>query len=102
MTDTNLPEGATLTSTTDLVNPPLPEGKVAFIIDGVVEDVLHVPDRLAAILLSNPTIVDVKAEFDKDPNVVLQKATYDAATGTFALKTQDEIASALQAEGLTR
>lgn len=43
--------------------PVLPPNKIAFIIDGEVLDVFHTDDRLAAILLSNPTIVNATAEY---------------------------------------
>jgi hypothetical protein len=33
--------------------------RIAFIIDGVVQDVLNTDDRLAAIFLSQPKVVDV-------------------------------------------
>lgn len=43
-----------------MTNPvEMPPVKLAFIIDGQVVDVLHTDDRLAAIMLSQPTIVDV-------------------------------------------
>lgn len=38
---------------------PLPPKKIALVIDGEVVDVLHTDDRLAAIFLSEPVIVDV-------------------------------------------
>jgi hypothetical protein len=37
----------------------IPQHMIAFIIDNVVEEVIGIDDRLAAVLLSNPTIVDV-------------------------------------------
>ena len=37
-------------------NPPV---KIAFIIDGKVVDVLHTDERLAAIFLSDPVVIDV-------------------------------------------
>jgi hypothetical protein len=37
---------------------PTPKA-VAFVLDGKAVDVLYTDDRMAAILLSNPTIVDV-------------------------------------------
>ena len=43
--------------------PVLPPNKIAFVLDGVVQDVLHTDDRLAAILLSNPTIVDATKQY---------------------------------------
>jgi len=45
----------------------LPPHKIAFVLDGVVQDVLHVDDRLAAILLSDPLLVDATQYYeDKD------------------------------------
>jgi hypothetical protein len=46
-------------------NPPI---KVAFVIDGEVVDVLHTDERLAAIFLSNPTVVDVTSIYNQSPN----------------------------------
>lgn len=39
--------------------PALPPVKIAFVIDGTVVDVLHTDDRLGAIFLSNPEVIDV-------------------------------------------
>ena len=49
---------------TEVFNPeqPLPPKKVAFVIDGVIQDILHTDERLAAIMLSEPLIVDVSDE----------------------------------------
>ena len=57
----------------------LPPVKIAFIIDGTVIDVLHTDERLAAIFLSEPTIVDVTDNI----NEAQIGATYDAATKKF-------------------
>ena len=45
-----------------------PPHKIAFIIDDVVADTIHVPHRLAAVLLSEPKIVRVPDELE--PNVI--------------------------------
>lgn len=45
--------------------PPTPPVKLAFIIDGTVLDVLHTDDRLAAIFLSQPLIIDVSDKYDE-------------------------------------
>jgi hypothetical protein len=37
----------------------IPQHMIAFIIDNKVEEVIGIDDRLAAVLLSSPTIVDV-------------------------------------------
>lgn len=39
--------------------------KVAFVIDGKIVDILHTDERLGAIFLSNPTIVDVSETFSQ-------------------------------------
>lgn len=41
------------------VNTSLPPVKIAFVIDDEVIDILHTDDRLAAIFLSNPEVLDV-------------------------------------------
>lgn len=43
---------------------PFPPVKLAFIIDGKVLDMLHTDDRLAAIFLSEPTIIDVTDKYE--------------------------------------
>ena len=50
----------------------LPPIKIAIILDGVIQDVLHTDERLAALFLSNPLIVDVSHLFQEDtaPNLV--------------------------------
>lgn len=64
------------------VTPDLPPVKVAFIIDNQVVEVLHTDDRLAAIFLSEPTIVDVTGADGK--SAVDLGDVYDPATGLFA------------------
>jgi len=64
--------------------PTLPPNKLAFVIDGGVVDVLHTDDRLAAIFLSQPTIVDVTAlyeEHEEGFNIVAWK--YNAESNEF-------------------
>lgn len=65
---------------------PLPPSKVAFVIDGALVDVLHTDERLAAIFLSNPTIVDVTDTYDPQNPIPLD-SIYDPATGTFTPPT---------------
>jgi hypothetical protein len=58
--------------------PVLPHNKIALVIDGVVQDVFHTDDRLAAILLSQPTIVDVTDKYEnQEPGFHLVQWTYD-------------------------
>lgn len=40
------------------MNHPLPPVKIAFVLDDKVVDIIHTDERMAAILLSNPTIVE--------------------------------------------
>ena len=65
-----------------MTTPNLPPVKIAFVIDGVVADVLHTDDRLASIFLSEPKIVDVTAWIDANPNTNLVNATYDGTEFT--------------------
>jgi len=64
--------------------PSLPPVKVAFVIDGNVVDILHTDDRLAAIFLSQPVMVDVSDLFTEGetPGVFIGD-TYDKKTKTF-------------------
>jgi hypothetical protein len=64
------------------VQQELPPKKIAFVIDGVVEDILHTDVRLAAIFLSEPVIVDVT---DSELEITIG-LNYDAETNTFGPK----------------
>ena len=59
---------------------PLPPIKLAFIIDGVVTDVLHTDERLAAIFLSEPLILDVT---DRVSDSIVPNAKYNSEDGSF-------------------
>jgi len=61
----------------------LPPVKIAFIIDGEVVDILHTDDRLAAIFLSEPKIVDVTDLIKEDPTSVLVGDLYSYKTDRF-------------------
>ena len=63
----------------------LPPVKIAFVLDGVVQDILHMDDRLAAIFLSEPTVVDVSDDFGMPP--VQVGDLYDPETVTFITPT---------------
>jgi hypothetical protein len=43
----------------------LPPVKIAFVIDGEVIEILHTDERLAAIFLSQPTIVDITERIEQ-------------------------------------
>lgn len=45
----------------------LPPNKIALVLDGVVQDVFHTDDRMAAILLSSPVILDVSSQYAGQP-----------------------------------
>jgi hypothetical protein len=66
----------------EVIQDNLPPIKVAFIIDNEVVEVLHTDERLAAIFLSNPKIMDVSNKFT-DENSVFINATYDQESNTF-------------------
>lgn len=63
----------------------LPPVKIAFIIDNEVVDILHTDDRLAAIFLSNPVILDVSNKMPLTDFNITVGSTYDEETDTFAL-----------------
>jgi|688.fasta_scaffold75688_7 hypothetical protein len=66
--------------------PALPPIQVAFVIDGEVIDILHTDERLAAIFLSQPTIVDVTNLKDNDGNVKIIQVgdVYNSESGIFS------------------
>lgn len=65
-----------------LVMPPV---KIAFIIDGKVVDVLHTDERLSAIFLSDPVVIDVSEWYSnpENANKSLVDASYSQETQTF-------------------
>lgn len=63
----------------------LPPNKVAFIIDNEVVDIIHTDDRLAAIFLSEPLMVDVT---DIEDGVFIN-STYNPETGNFIAPQED-------------
>jgi hypothetical protein len=70
-------------------NQELPPIKVAFVLDGKVVDILHTDNRLAAIFLSEPLILDVTDLVDDAANSAYVGAMYDAETGTFSLPEEE-------------
>jgi hypothetical protein len=59
--------------------------KIAFVIDGKVIDILHTDERLAAIFLSSPTILDVTDWHSsiENTNKSLVNATYNSENNSF-------------------
>ena len=62
--------------------PPI---KLAYVIDNEVVDILHTDERLAAIFMSNPIIVDVTENFYDDNNSpsIFVGATYNPENNSF-------------------
>lgn len=61
----------------------MPPVKIAFVIDNEVLDILHTDDRLSAILLSNPLIIDVTNNMYENGGTVHLGSTYDPVTQEF-------------------
>lgn len=72
----------------EATRPPL--NKIAFIIDNVVVDILHTDDRLAAIMLSEPKIIDVSGYVDEDGNFILMPGMKYNEDGTFSWDSLNE------------
>jgi hypothetical protein len=66
---------------TNLHSQELPPVTLAFVLDEKVVDVLHTDERLAAIFLSQPTVVDITPA--DGIQTVFVNHLYDAATNTF-------------------
>jgi hypothetical protein len=65
--------------------PPI---KIAFIIDNEVADILHTDERLSAIFLSNPLILDVTEKYDLDPNSVKPGMIYNLENDTYSERSE--------------
>jgi hypothetical protein len=63
----------------------LPPYKIAFVIDGEVADVLHTDERLFAIFMSNPLIIDVTEKIISDPLSIPVGSIYNSETNTFSI-----------------
>lgn len=55
----------------------IPPVKIAFVIDDKVVDVIHTDERMASILLSEPTIVDATEWMKEHPGELLLDFTWD-------------------------
>lgn len=66
----------------DIPNPPV---KLAYIIDNEIVDILHTDERLGAIMLSEPLIIDISENFYDEENrpTILVGALYDPETNSF-------------------
>ncbi len=68
----------------------LPPIKVAFIIDNRVVDIVHTDERLGAIFLSNPIMIDVTDIVQSNNSTVFIDSKYDGSTNTFTAPQYDE------------
>ncbi|NDB58480.1 hypothetical protein EB001_08550 [bacterium] len=65
----------------------LPKHKIAFILDDQIVDILHTDDRLAAIILSEPKIINVSDYVDESGNFILDVGMfYDEVDNSFSHK----------------
>lgn len=60
----------------------LPPVKIAFVIDGKVVDVIHTEERMAAILLSEPQIVEATDWVNAHPGELLIGYNFDGENFT--------------------
>ena len=58
--------------------------KIAYVIDNQVVDILHTDERLGAIFLSNPIVIDVSDKFDNGSSEISVGTHYDPLTGQFS------------------
>jgi hypothetical protein len=61
----------------------LPPIKIAFLIENNVVEILNTDDRIAAILLSNPVIMDVTDRINNEEEYIMLGSTYNAETDMF-------------------
>jgi|LauGreDrversion4_2_1035121.scaffolds.fasta_scaffold223267_3 hypothetical protein len=67
----------------------VPPVSLVYVIDNTVVDVLRTDERLAAIMLSEPTIVDFTDVEDLRTVNVTIGSTYDPETKTFTLPVEE-------------
>jgi hypothetical protein len=63
----------------------LPPNIVAYVIDNKVVQTIFVDDRMAAVVLSEPLVLNIT---DRGVNTVLQGDIYDPETNTFTRPTE--------------
>lgn len=69
----------------NIPTPQLPPVKIAFVIDNKVVDILHTDERLGAIFLSDPLIIDISDKVDNNGNITVKvNYNYDPQTKTFS------------------
>lgn len=68
----------------------LPPYKIAFVVEGEVADILHTDERLFAIFMSNPVIVDVTEQITANPSSILVGSLYDKESNTFSVSQESD------------
>ena len=71
--------------TTEEPTRVIPPNIIAYVLDNTVEQITHVNDRTAAILLSEPLILNVT---DRGIRAVQKGDIYDPETNTFTRRTE--------------
>lgn len=66
--------------------PPI---KLAFIVDNEVADILHTDERLSAIFLSNPKIVDITEKLNNNPGIITPGMIYNPETDEYYMPEQE-------------
>lgn len=66
--------------------PPI---KLAFIIDNEVADILHTDERLSAIFLSNPTVIDITEKLNNNLGAVTPGMIYNPETDEYYMPEQE-------------
>lgn len=61
----------------------LPPIKIAFLIENKIVEILNTDDRIAAILLSSPVIMDVTDRTNNEEEYVMLGSTYNVETNMF-------------------
>lgn len=70
--------------------PVIPPVKIAFILDGEIADILHTDERLGAIFLSNPIIMDVTDNLVENGGVASVGTKYNYETQELFLEETNE------------
>lgn len=63
--------------------PAMPPIKIAFIIDGKVVELLNTDERISAILLSDPLIMDVTDRINNPDEYIMLGSTYNSELDKF-------------------
>lgn len=70
--------------------PIVPPVKIAFILDGEIVDILHTDERLGAIFLSNPLIMDVTDNMAENGGIASVGTKYNYETKELFLEETNE------------